>query len=166
MRDGSANSGRNFSMSRFLDALYSGRVLLMDGAMGTELQRAGLRADECGELWNLTHPDKILAIHQAYLDAGADCLLTNTFQANILALERHRLSNHQDEITSAGYALARSVAGTNRYVLGDIGPVTDLKRDLPGERPQAWGHRVAGLSQPDGLLLETFSDPLALDAAK
>ena len=44
-------------MSRFLQALYSGRVLLMDGAMGTELQRAGLQPGECGELWNLTHPE-------------------------------------------------------------------------------------------------------------
>ena len=69
-------------MSRFLDALRSGRVLLMDGAMGTELQRAGLQPGECGELWNLTHPEKVRAIHQAYVDAGAEVLLTNTFQAN------------------------------------------------------------------------------------
>ena len=78
-------------MSRFLDALRSGRVLLMDGAMGTELQRAGLKPGECGELWNLTHPERVRAIHQAYVDAGAEVLLTNTFQANPAALARHKL---------------------------------------------------------------------------
>ena len=54
----------------------------MDGAMGTELQRAGCQPDECGEIWNLTHPERVRAIHQAYVDAGAEVLLTNTFQAN------------------------------------------------------------------------------------
>ena len=66
-------------MSAFLDALRSGRVLLMDGAMGTELRRAGLPDDECGATWNLTHPERVRAVHQAYVDAGADVLLTNTF---------------------------------------------------------------------------------------
>src|SRR5437764_7321832 len=69
-------------MSRLLHELRSGRVLLMDGAMGTELQRAGMLPGECYELWNLTHPEEVRAIHQRYVDAGARCLLTNTFQAN------------------------------------------------------------------------------------
>src|SRR5262249_59798895 len=78
------------TMSRFLSALQSGRILLMDGAMGTELQRAGLRQGECGELWNLSRPDQVRAIHQAYVAAGAECLLTNTFQSNPMALARHK----------------------------------------------------------------------------
>jgi methionine synthase I (cobalamin-dependent) len=66
-------------MSAFLDALHSGRVLLMDGAMGTELQKAGLRDDEIGTAWNLLHPERVRAVHQAYRDAGAEVFLTNTF---------------------------------------------------------------------------------------
>ena len=58
-------------MSRFRAALQSGRVLLMDGAMGTELQRANLQPGECGEFWNLAEPERVQAIHQAYVDAGA-----------------------------------------------------------------------------------------------
>src|SRR5262249_57333602 len=69
------------SASAFLDALHSGRVLLMDGAMGTELQRAGVEPQESHELWNLTHPTVVHAIHQAYANEGARVLLTNTFQA-------------------------------------------------------------------------------------
>src|SRR6516162_9113288 len=84
MPAGSANLGRD--VSAFLDALRSGRVLLMDGAMGTELQRAGLRPNECGELWNLVHPDRVRAVHLAYGEAGAQVWLTNTFQANRTAL--------------------------------------------------------------------------------
>ena len=58
-------------MSRFLEALRSGRVLLMDGAMGTELQRAGIEEGECYEAWNLTHPEQVRAIHRGYVFAGA-----------------------------------------------------------------------------------------------
>src|ERR1700682_3123200 len=95
-------------MSSFLDALRSGRVLLMDGAMGTELQRAGLKPGECGELWSRTHPERGRPIHQAYVDAGAEVLLTNTFQANPIALERHGLNSDLEAIGEAACAAARS----------------------------------------------------------
>ena len=66
-------------MSAFLRALHSGRVLLMDGAMGTELQKRGLKDGENGSAWNLLYPDWVRAVHQGYRDAGARVLLTNTF---------------------------------------------------------------------------------------
>jgi methionine synthase I (cobalamin-dependent) len=68
-------------MSEFLRRLHSGRVLLMDGAMGTQLQRAGLKPGENASIWNLTHPQRVRKVHDAYLTAGADVLLTNTFMA-------------------------------------------------------------------------------------
>src|SRR6202035_4244689 len=116
-------------MSRFLDALRSGRVLLMDGAMGTELQRAGLRAGECGELWNLTHPEKVRAIHQAYVDAGAEVLLTNTFQANPAALARHNSADQLNAICRAAGEHARHAAGPDRLVLADVGPFSIEDQD-------------------------------------
>src|SRR5262249_56202520 len=67
---------RNHIMSApFLDALRSGRVLLMDGAMGTELRRAGLGDNDCAEAWNWTHPHPVPAIHHPYAHAGAHPLL-------------------------------------------------------------------------------------------
>src|SRR5229473_582870 len=99
MRAGWGSMGRE--MSRFREALLSGEVLLMDGAMGTELQRAGLREGECAELWNITHADNVRAIHQAYVDAGALCLLTNTFQANPPALAKHGLTEDWESICRA-----------------------------------------------------------------
>jgi len=147
-------------MSRFLEALQSGRVLLMDGAMGTELQRANLQPGECGELWNLTEPERVRAIHQAYVDAGARCLLTNTFQANPTALAKHGKSEYLEAINRSALQLARSAAGPKRFVLADIGPIEDEWRK------QQMTQVVQSLRAADALLLETHSDLHALWAVK
>jgi 5-methyltetrahydrofolate--homocysteine methyltransferase len=138
-------------MSDLLRALNSGRVLLMDGAMGTELQRAGMRSGACHELWNRTHPERVAAVHRAYIEAGADCLLSNTFQANPAALARHGCADRLAEILRAGVALAREAAGPGRFVLADIGPV---------ERPHdhITPEMVRSMRAADGLLVETCSD--------
>ncbi|MFN4259277.1 MAG: homocysteine S-methyltransferase family protein [Gemmataceae bacterium] len=149
-------------MSRFLQSLRSGQVLLMDGAMGTELQRAGIGAGECYELWNLTRPDVVRGIHQAYVAAGAECLLTHTFQANPVALARHGCVEHLDAIQRAALDLARAAAGPERFILYDIGPVGSeeaanaalVERLLPD------------LPRVDAILLETFSDPLVFFLAR
>jgi 5-methyltetrahydrofolate--homocysteine methyltransferase len=142
-------------MSRFLDALRSGRVLLMDGAMGTELQRAGLRPGECGELWNLTHPEKVLAIHRAYVEAGAEVLLTNTFQANPAVLQRHDLAGQLGIICQTAVDLAREAAGPDRWVLADVGPC-HLEEEFT--KLQVLVNALA-LAGPDAFLIETCSDP-------
>ena len=129
MRDGWGNMGRE--MAGFREALHSGQVLLMDGAMGTELQRASLQPGECGEFWNLAEPERVRAIHQAYVDAGAQCLLTNTFQANPTALAKHGKSEHWEAINHSGLELARLVAGPDRFVLADIGPIEQEWRRQP-----------------------------------
>jgi methionine synthase I (cobalamin-dependent) len=143
------------AMSTFLDALQAGTPLLMDGAMGTELQRAGVRPDECYELCNLTHPDWVLGIHQAYVDSGARCLLTNTFQANPASLDRHGLEAKLPEIGAAAVSLARAVASPDRFVLGSIGPLEHW--DVA-----TMGRIVEALDGVDGLLFETWSDVAAL----
>ena len=101
------------------------RRLVCDGAMGTQLMLAGLASGECGELWNLKHPDRVLAIQQRYVAAGADCLITNTFGANCLALARHpNAAKDLNAINAAGVRLAREAfGGREGFVLGDIGPL-------------------------------------------
>ena len=71
-----------------LDALLK-RPLLGDGAMGTQLMIAGLEQGSCGEAWNLTHPERVLAIQRRYAEAGSDCILTNTFGGSRIMLNRH-----------------------------------------------------------------------------
>jgi len=143
-------------MSDFLKALHSGKVLLMDGAMGTELQRAGIGEGECYELWNLTHPEKVRAIHRSYVFAGAECLLTNTFQANRCSLAKHGLQEKLDEINEAGVGIARSAAGVKHFVLGDIGP------DESGFSDEDFSRIIRSLQFADALLLETWHDPSAV----
>jgi 5-methyltetrahydrofolate--homocysteine methyltransferase len=127
----------------------------MDGAMGTELQRAGIGAGDCYEAWNLRHPERVLAIHAAYVRAGAACLLTNTFQSNPVALARHGLEGQLEAINRAAVELARSAVGASGFVLGDIGPI-----DADEEAIRRTVRSFIGV---DGLLLETYSDlPSAL----
>lgn len=138
-------------MPDLLKTLSTGRVLLMDGAQGTELLRAGLRSGECHELWNLTHPERVRAVHEAYLAAGAEVLVTNTFQANPPALARHGLEGKLPEIIQTGIALAREAAGPERFVLLSVGP-------LPAETdPTLLEPILAAADGVDGVLLETWS---------
>ncbi len=122
--------------------------------MGTELQKRYIKPGECFEAWNLTHAEQVQAIHQCYVNAGADCLLTHTFQANPTALARHGLQDRLAEIGRAALDNARSAHP--RFVLGDIGPLilTELESV------------VEALRDADALLLETWSDPSVLEAAR
>ena len=100
------------------------RVLVSDGAMGTQLMAAGLEQGGCGEMWNVTHPDRVLAIQRRYVEAGADCLLTNTFGGNGLMLKRHGHFENLAAINHAAARIARQAFGDGEgFVLGDVGPV-------------------------------------------
>ena len=103
------------------------RPLLGDGAMGTQLMIAGLEQGNCGEVWNLNHPERVLAIHRRYVEAGSECLLTNTFGGSRIMLNRHSEADHVGEINKAGVSIAREAFGnSDGYVIGDIGPFGGL----------------------------------------
>jgi 5-methyltetrahydrofolate--homocysteine methyltransferase len=103
------------------------RPLLGDGAMGTQLMFAGLEQGNCGEAWNLTHPERVLAIQRRYAEAGADCIITNTFGGSRIMLNRHSEAGHVAEINKAGVEITRQAfGGRDGYVLGDIGPFGGL----------------------------------------
>jgi len=109
-----------------LDAIKE-RPLLGDGAMGTQLMIAGLEQGNCGEAWNLTHPERVLAIQSRYVDAGSDCLLTNTFGGSRIMLNRHSHADDVAAVNRAGVQLARDAfRGRDGYVIGDIGPFGGL----------------------------------------
>jgi 5-methyltetrahydrofolate--homocysteine methyltransferase len=127
----------------------------MDGGMGTELQRAGIKTGESHELWNLTQPSKVQGVHQAYLDAGAECLLTNTFQANLHALAKHGLQSKWAEINQAAVLHAASRPGRQRFILADLGP--GIGTGIPPEFRQSYNHFVQSFGPVDGFLLETAS---------
>lgn len=148
-------------MSRFLEALHSGRVLLMDGAMGTELQRAGIAEGECYELWNLTHPEQVREIHRSFVIAGARCIVTNTFQSNPFSLAKFGLEDRLEEINEAAVANARAFGGVNHFILGSIGPILVDVKDEEFDIERYWAaldRTVRSFWGVDALLFETWSD--------
>jgi 5-methyltetrahydrofolate--homocysteine methyltransferase len=143
-------------MSEFLKSLRAGKTLLMDGAMGTELQRAGATQAECFELWNLTRAEQVRAIHHSYVDAGAMILLTNTFQANPESLGKYGAGDRLGDIFHAAIDNARSVAGPDRFVLADVGPMAKVDAATASLI-------VNAAKSADAMLLETWSDPSSVE---
>lgn len=138
------------------------RVVLSDGAMGTQLQIAGLEPGACGEAWNVDAPEKILAIQKAYAAAGAECLTTNTFGGSPIMLERHGEGERAAAINRAAAAIAREAfGGADGFVLGDIGPFGGLLEpygDIPESRVEdAFSEQAEALVSGgvDAILIET-----------
>ncbi len=159
-----------------LEALAS-RRLVCDGAMGTQLFLAGLESGACGEAWNLTHPDRVLAIQRRYADAGADCIISNTFGGSRIMLRRHGHEAELADINAAGVRITREAfGGRPGYVLGDIGPLGALLEPYgemtEAEARSALEEQAAALVKAgaDAIIIETQTGleelGLAIDAAK
>ena len=159
------------------------RVVVADGAMGTMLQAsdatvADFRDHEgCNEVLNVTRPDIVRAVHDAYFDAGADCVTTNTFGANLGNLSEYDIPERIAELSEAGARLAREAAdasaaavGRPRWVLGSIGPGTKLPtlgHVTFRELRDSYYENAAGLLRggADALIIETCPDLLQAKAA-
>jgi 5-methyltetrahydrofolate--homocysteine methyltransferase len=113
-----------------LERLASGDVLIADGATGTMLQAAGLPAGTPGEAWVLERPAEIKKLHQAYVDAGSQIILTATFGGTRARLKAAGLDPKVTEISRRAGELAREVAGNDFYVGGDIGPTGEMMSPL------------------------------------
>lgn len=164
-------------MKKLLQEAVVERRLVCDGAMGTQLMLAGLEPGGCGELWNLTHPDRILEIQRRYVDAGADCIITNTFGASRIMLQRHGQAEKLRAINQAGARIAREAFGDrDGYVLGDIGPLGAILEpygDLPAAYAQAaYEEQASALVDAgvDAIIIETQTSldelGLAIEASK
>jgi 5-methyltetrahydrofolate--homocysteine methyltransferase len=138
------------------------RPLLGDGAMGTQLMFAGLEQGGCGEEWNVTHPERVRAIQRRYVEAGSDCLITNTFGGSRIMLNRHGNAEMVVEINQASVKVARDAFGEKQgYVLGDIGPFGGLLEpfgDFSHEQvQQAFNEQAKALVDGgvDAIIIET-----------
>ncbi len=158
------------------------RVVVADGAMGTMLQQHDLSLADfedlegCNEILNVTRPDVVRAIHDAYFDAGADCVSTNTFGANFANLGEYDISDRIYELARAGASIAREsadAAGTQdrpRWVLGSVGPGTKLPtlgHVTFATLRDAYLEQVRGMLEGgvDAVLVETAQDLLQAKAA-
>jgi 5-methyltetrahydrofolate--homocysteine methyltransferase len=164
---------------------FESRILLMDGAMGTMIQARDLSAQDfggaqlegCNEHLNLTRPDVIRAIHEAYLDAGADLISPNSFGCAPYVLAEYGLADRCHEITLVGARLARAAADSRstserpRFVLGAMGPGTRTITVTGGvsfdQVLDAYYRQARALIEGgvDALMLETCQDTLNVKAA-
>jgi methionine synthase I (cobalamin-dependent) len=161
-------------MNRLTALLESGQVLLADGATGTNLFAMGLASGEAPELWTLEHPDRITQLHQGFVDAGADILLTNTFGGNARRLVLHGLEHRVRELNRSAAQLARAVAdgaGRTVVVAGSVGPTGELFEPL-GSLTEAvaidvFAEQIAGLRDggADVAWIETMSSLEEIGAA-
>ena len=154
--------------------LGQGEPLLADGATGTNLFEMGLTSGDNPELWNVTHSDRILALHKSFVDAGADIILTNSFGGNRRRLMLHQLEGRTHELNRRAAEIARSAAagaGQRVIVAGSVGPTGDLLAPLgPINQEEAFDvfvEQIEGLKEggADVIWIETMSAPDEIAAA-
>ena len=154
--------------------LAQGRPLLADGATGTNLFEMGLTSGDSPELWNVDHSDRIQALHQSFVDAGADIILTNSFGGNPRRLMLHQLEGRTRELNRLAAEIARSAtkgAGRPVVVAGSVGPTGDLLAPLgPLTEDEAFAifvEQIEGLKDGgvDVVWIETMSAPDEISAA-
>ncbi len=145
-------------------------VIILDGAMGTQLHERGIAFDSSFETANVDKPHWVREVHESFLQAGADAILTNTFGANRYRLGRHQLEDRLQEFLEAGGNLARECAGDRAWVIGSLGPLgvelEPIGRLEKAEARAAFAES-AGILAPfvDGFSLETFDNVAELEQA-
>ncbi|GHD10472.1 betaine--homocysteine S-methyltransferase [Tianweitania populi] len=162
-------------MANPLDALLAEKgVLLADGATGTNLFNMGLESGEAPELWNETQPEKITDLHQGFVDAGADIILTNSFGGTRHRLKLHHAQDRVHQLNKQAAEIARAVAekaGRKVIVAGSVGPTGELLEPLGAltydEAVDAFVEQMEGLKAGgvDVAWIETMSAPAEARAA-
>ncbi len=158
-----------------IETLLADSPVVTDGAWGTQLQAEGLPGGECPDAWNLSHAERVTSVPRAYVDAGSQIILTNTFRANRIALASYGLESQAAEIARRGVAISRQAAGDRARVFASIGPTgkmlvagevtPDAVRDAFGEQARAMADAGA-----DAIVIETMAEleeaEIALEQAK
>jgi methionine synthase I (cobalamin-dependent) len=161
-------------MNALATLLQSGKPILLDGAMGTMLFAAGLEAGQSPEEWNVLHPEKVRKIHRAYIEAGSQVILTNTFGGSAVRLESHRLAERVHELNEAAAKNARAEADAAKQIVvvaGSIGPTGQLLEPLETltkkEARKSFAAQAGGLAAGgvDMFWIETMSDLEEVKAA-
>jgi 5-methyltetrahydrofolate--homocysteine methyltransferase len=120
-------------MTTWEELMQQGGPIIADGGMGTMLFNAGLDRGTAPELWNVERPDVVRGIHDGYIEAGAQIILSNTFGGNRIRLDRHGLAERVAELNTAGARLARAAAEAAAHpvvVGGSIGPTGEFMEPL------------------------------------
>ena len=145
-------------------------VRVIDGAWGTELQKHGLPVEACPEYWNTDNPEAVAAVAAAYVEAGSDVILTNTFGANRIILGQHGAADRAAELAETGTSISRSAAGENVKVFASIGPTGKIVM-MGDVQPEAISAAFAEAGEAvtrggaDAIVLETFNELAEIELA-
>ena len=162
-------------MHELIAELTAGGPVITDGAWGTQMQARGLAVGACPDGWNLTNPDDVQAVAEAYVQAGSQVVITNTFGGTRFCLARHDLADKVVEINRTGAEISRRAAGEQAKVFGSIGPsgvMLMMGEASPEELRDAFAEQAQALADggADALVIETMSDPaeakIAVEAVK
>lgn len=162
-------------MHPIIQQLLGDKPLITDGAWGTEMQARGLAIGEFPDAWNLTHPDKVLEVANAYVSAGSDIILTNTFGANRIRLAEAGLADQVGPINQRGAELSKQAANSHALVFASMGPSGKLAvmgETSLDELKAAFEEQASSLAEggADALVIETMGDleeaKVAVQAAK
>lgn len=150
--------------------LLSAGPVVTDGAWGTQLQLLGLPVGACPDAWNLTHPERVETVARAYVEAGSQVILTNTFGGNRFVLARHGLADRVAEINRAGVDISLRAAAGRAMVfasVGSSGVMLMMGQVKENELKAAFADQVQAIAAAgaDGIVIETMSDPVEASLA-
>ena len=158
-------------MSTWKERLAAKKVLIADGAWGTELSLRGLAAGESPEKWNLDHPDDVRAVADSYVQAGADIILSNSFGGNRFKLTEAHLADHISRINQLAAELSKQAAGDKAFVFASMGPTGQFLAPLgtvsEKEIIACFAEQAQALAAggADGIVIETMTDLAEAQAA-
>lgn len=162
-------------MNALIKKLIDCGPVITDGAWGTQLQQNGLASGENPDAWNLSHPDLVEQIPQAYVRAGSRVVLTNTFRSSRIALDAAGMADKVVELNKTGAAISKRAAGDKAVVFGSIGPTGKMlcmQEITPEDIREVFCEQADALALggADGIVIETMSDideaVIAVAAAK
>lgn len=162
-------------MPSLIQTLIANGAVITDGAWGTQLQARGLGLGEFPDTWNLSHPDRVLEVATAYVDAGSQVILTNTFGANRIRLAEYGVADQVEHINVRGVQISRDAAKGRAYVFASLGPTGKLLLSgevSPEALQDAFAEQARALAKggADAIVVETMSDleeaGIAVRAAK
>ncbi|MHB1034582.1 MAG: homocysteine S-methyltransferase family protein [Pirellulales bacterium] len=157
-------------MNPLIEQLVAEAPIVTDGAWGTQLQNRGLEPGACPDAWNLLYPERVEEVARAYVEAGSQVILTNTFGANRFVLAQHELADQVTAINRAGVEISRRATGGRARVFASLGPsgVMLMMGTVTVEELQAaFAEQVEAMADggADGIVLETMSDLAEAKAA-
>jgi methionine synthase I (cobalamin-dependent) len=162
-------------MTDIIQRMLADGPVITDGGWGSQFLQLGLAPGDLAEVWNLTHPERVEAIPRAYVAAGSQIVLTNTFLSNRIGLAGHGLEAQIREINEAGVAISQRAAGGSARVFGSIGPTGKLlvTGDVtPEQLTEVFREQVGILAGAgvEAIVIETMADltetTLAIQAAR